>query len=310
MQRTAETIRTGASTPGWRAPGLDDALLPFVSGIRAGLLSLESLYAEAECFWRSGYVIVRDAFSATEMEVARRAVAGNARMNQRVERLKNRVREGKHPSFETIFVWNDTGGGDLFAKLTRSYKIFDRLCYFFDDHVYGYHSKIALKYGGIPGFRYHQDYFYWYTMGNLLPDMASAQIAIDQSTRENGCLRILEGSHRLGRVDHKIYPDDEDSGVEETRLRAIQARCTEVYVELAPGDLVIFHCNTLHGSSDNSSADSRIALLGCYNTKRNSPYETNASGHPAFSTQSSIIAPVIATDEHAMPDFDARFNDA
>ena len=287
--------------------GIEEALLPFVAGFRAGLLDPETLRADARQFWRKGYVLVRGAFTAAEMEVARSAIAANARMNQRVESLRDRVRAGKHPSFETIFVWNDTGGSDIFAKLTRSYKIFDRLCHFFNDHVYVYHNKVALKYAGMPGFKYHQDYYYWYGMGNLLPDMAAAQIAIDRSTRGNGCLRIIEGSHRLGRLEHQVYPEVEDSGVDGKRLAAILARFPEVEVELDPGDAVIFHCNTLHASSDNHSAAPRVALLGCYNTRRNDPYEANESGHPGFVPQTSLIEMVGPADRFSLPDFDLRF---
>ena len=36
-----------------------------------------------------------------------------------------------------------------------------RLSYFYDDELYDYHNKIALKYPGIVGFRGHQDHAYW-----------------------------------------------------------------------------------------------------------------------------------------------------
>jgi Phytanoyl-CoA dioxygenase (PhyH) len=286
----------------------DPSVLPYLSGVNAGLLDTATLHADSEAFWRTGYFIVRGAFTADEMDITRRAITGNARMNARVESLRPRVQAGDRPAFETVFVWNDTGGDDVFAKLTRNYRLFDRLCHFFGDHIYVYHNKIALKYPGMPGFRHHQDYFYWYGMGNLLPDMATAQIAIDRSTRANGCLRILEGSHRLGRVDHMDYTGPADSGVEERRLAAIRARFPEVDIELEPGDAVLFHCNTLHASADNPSELSRIALLGCYNTRRNSPYEPNHSGHPLYAPQASITAPITAADEARLPDFDVRFN--
>ena len=49
--------------------------------------------------------------------------------------------DGKHPAFQLLVVCNDTSGDDLFAKLTRDYKIFERLEAIFNDQVYVYHNK-------------------------------------------------------------------------------------------------------------------------------------------------------------------------
>ena len=246
-----------------------------VPPIREKLLSEATLAAvDADFFWRHGYLIVRNAFSGEEMEIAKTAIQSNERMHQRLSDIRTKTESGKHNAFETIFVWNDVAGDDVFAKITRNYRLVERLEAFFSDRIYVYHNKVTLKYPSVPGFRYHQDYYYWYGMGCLFPDMATASIAIDASTRENGCLRVLSGSHKLGRIDHEFDQEREDSGVAEERLAIIKARCDEVWVELGVGDAVIFHCNTLHGSSTTTlpASLSPLALLGCYNTKHNDPY--------------------------------------
>ena len=262
-----------------------------------------TLAADAEFFWRNGYLVVRNAFTPEEMDIAKTAIRTNRDMQERLATVKAKTQSGKHNAFETIFVWNDVSGDDLFAKLTRNFQIFERLEAFFDDRVYVYHNKITLKYPTVPGFRYHQDYYYWYSMGCLFPDMATASIAIDASNRANGCLRVLAGSHKMGRINHEFDEEHEDSGVEEERLAIIKTRCEEVFVELGIGDLVIFHCNTLHGSDDNSSEVSRLAMLGCYNTRHNDPYMPTASGHPFFHEQSILAERVTRADLAKMPDF-------
>ncbi|MDH5575976.1 MAG: phytanoyl-CoA dioxygenase family protein, partial [Nitrospirota bacterium] len=214
---------------------------------------------------------------------------------------------GKRPSFETIFVWNDTAGNDVFAKATRRAAIFDRLEDFFKDNIYVYHNKITLKYPGMVGFRYHQDYAYWYGMGNLYPDMATVLIAVDGMTRENGCLKILEGSHKMGRIDHVFDDGVSDSGVCPERLEVIKKRLPEVFVELESGDVVMFHCNTLHGSDDNESSHSRIALIGCYNTRGNNPYQS-ACGHPFYQTQEKVFEKITEKDANNLPDFELNFS--
>jgi ectoine hydroxylase-related dioxygenase (phytanoyl-CoA dioxygenase family) len=53
-----------------------------------------------------------------------------------------------------------------------------------------------------------------------------------------------------------------------------------VYAEMAPGDALFFHSNTLHRSDQNKSPHPRWSLLCCYNTKHNNPYK--ASHHPFY----------------------------
>lgn len=270
-------------------------------------LDAAALKGDVDFFWRHGYLIVRNAFSAHEMQLAKQAIETNVVNQEYLDKIIKKTADGKHPAFETLAVWNDTSGDDIFAKLTRNYKIFDRLEAIFEDRVYAYHNKVAMKYPGTPGFSYHQDYFYWYSMGNLFPDMATASIAVDPSTRENGCLRVLDGSHKMGRIDHEYDNELEDSGVDKERLPAIKERCKEVFVELAIGDLVIFHCNTLHGSDDNTSSFSRLALLGCYNTRHNDPYKTTVHGCPFFVEQRVVTEPISQDDLHRIPNFAMKF---
>lgn len=264
------------------------------------------LFAEYEQFWEKGYLVIRAAFDRGEMQVIKRVVSSQPGMNAQAEEVRKKISRGERPSFETIFVWNDTAKHDLFSKAVRSHKIIERLEFFYRDKVYAYHNKVTLKYPGIVGFLYHQDYAYWYQMGNLYPDMAAAFIAVDDSTRQNGCLKIIEGSHKLGRIDHVYNKGVADSGVCPERLAVILQRLPEIYVELNAGDVVIFHCNTLHGSDDNRSQDSRIALIGTYNTRHNDPYITNHP-HPNYQPQDKIYEPITEADAAVLPDFELDY---
>jgi ectoine hydroxylase len=115
-----------------------------------------------------------------------------------------------------------------------------------------------------------QDYGYWgtddaATGGCPTPDMASCFIAVDRCTRENGCLQLLSGSHRGGRLQHLAWGEDgaERTGVlPETaeEIRAAGAELVEALLE--PGDAVFFHSNTLHHSEE-SASDPRWALCVC-----------------------------------------------
>lgn len=116
-------------------------------------------------FWQNGYFIVRNVFTEDEMRIVKNKILSINEMNDRVNLIRNMILNKEHPSFSTIFVWNDTDGNDIFAKIGKSPKILDRMSNIFDDDIYCYHNKIALKYPGIVGFNPHQDYNYWNKMG-------------------------------------------------------------------------------------------------------------------------------------------------
>jgi hypothetical protein len=99
---------------------------------------------------------------------------------------------------------------------------------------------------------WHQDGQYWDFIRPL--EAVTAWIAIDESTRDNGCLRVIPGSHRAGPLDHRISDDPslalarELPGFDGTAARD---------VELAPGQISFHHAMLVHGSNANTSARRR-----------------------------------------------------
>jgi hypothetical protein len=136
-----------------------------------------------ERFWEDGYIIIPGVFSTSEIKILKDTIVACSEMNKLHADVKIKYDSGKYPSFESIFVMNDVFGDDIFYKVTRNYKLLDMVAYLFDDDAYVYHNKVVLKYQKMPGFKYHQDYFYWYKMGCLYPNMASCFIAIDEATK-------------------------------------------------------------------------------------------------------------------------------
>ncbi|MCC6291212.1 MAG: phytanoyl-CoA dioxygenase family protein [Bryobacterales bacterium] len=123
-----------------------------------------------------------------------------------------------------------------------------------------YSSQMFLK-PGLVGTEvpWHQDMPYW----PFAPaEMATAWIALDDTTIENGCVRFLKGSHTLGELPH------EPSGVTGNSLRlaasAVPAACAEEAIQVTKGSVVIHHCLTVHRSDPNSSPHDRRGLLFIY----------------------------------------------
>ena len=103
----------------------------------------------------------------------------------------------------SLAIWDylsdDTYGNFIASR--RMYKIISGLMN--NQSMMHYHTKLMLKYPENGGaFEWHQDYGYWYQNGLLFPDLLTAFIAVNDCNQSNGCLEILSGSHRMGRIDH------------------------------------------------------------------------------------------------------------
>ena len=141
------------------------------------------------------------------------------------------------------------------------------------DEVYHYHHKMMMKEPKVGGaWEWHQDYGYWYYNGCLEPKMLSFMIALDQTDTDNGCLKLVKGSHRLGRLDH-VQVTPEQNSADPERLPHILERHDVVDCILEPGDAVVFHGNTLHRSDQNRSDKRRWTFLCCYNAVSNDTFK-------------------------------------
>jgi len=102
--------------------------------------------------------------------------------------------------------------------------------------VYHFHTKLMIKEPKVGGkWAWHQDFGYWYQVGCLNPDaMFSSILAIDKATIENGCLQVLKGSHKLGRLAHGT--DGEQAGADLARVDQALSRFELLHCEMEPGN--------------------------------------------------------------------------
>jgi len=178
-----------------------------------------------------------------------------------------------------LVVRNDLPEDTMYGAVVRSRSIVDAMELLLEGEVYHYHHKMIMKEPYVGGaWTWHQDYGYWYNNGCLFPDLASCLIAVDRATKKNGCLQVLKGSHLMGRIDHG--PIGDQTGADPERVQAAVKRLELVHVELEPGGAVLFHCNLLHRSDQNTSDKPRWAFICCYNAARNDPYKE--SRHPRY----------------------------
>lgn len=225
-------------------------------------------------FERDGHLLVRGLFDRDESDLLRRAIEADPEIRSH---FYDRFDAGGKST--RMALWNHPGDS-VYGLAARSERVVRTMESFLGGEVYHYHSKLTAKMpleGG--AWEWHQDYGYWYHNGCLFPLMASVMVALDRTTRENGCLQVLTGSHHLGRIDHGMMTG-EQVGVDPTRLEQVLERFTPLHVEMEPGDGLFFHCNTLHRSDQNRSPDRRWTVLFCYNAARNDPYREHH--HPRY----------------------------
>jgi ectoine hydroxylase-related dioxygenase (phytanoyl-CoA dioxygenase family) len=230
-------------------------------------------------FQEDGYLFVERLLDDEEISLLVAAARADNRMQSAAMDVKDT--QGRRTN---LSLWNHPGD-DIYGMIARSERIVGGMEQLLGDEVYHYHSKMSAKEPKVGGaWEWHQDYGYWYNNGCLWPDMASVFIAIDACTRENGCLQVLRGSHKLGRIEHGRF--GEQTGADPERVKVAMERLELVYCEMTPGTGLYFHGNLLHASAANESDKPRWGLLCCYNTRHNDPYKQ--SHHPSYTPLAKV----------------------
>ena len=225
----------------------------------ASVLSAEQVTAYHE----DGFTIARNVFSPEETDLLCRAMEEDPKVA-----AHSLIRPDTEGGGTRISLWN-RAGDSVYGLAARCERIVDTAEQLIGEPVYHFQSKLTAKdpYGG-GAWEWHQDYGYWYYNGCLRLDMLSMMIALDRSDRNNGCLQVIKGSHKLGRIDH-LQVSEKQNSADPARLEHIVAQHEVVPCELDPGDVLIFHSNTLHRSDQNLSPNRRWTLLVCYNAVSN-----------------------------------------
>lgn len=98
---------------------------------------------------------------------------------------------------------------------------------------------------------YHQDSAYW----SIAPmSLCSVWVALEDATLENGCMRVIPGSHTQGIIEHHHL---EDFMVTDEHVDLAR----EVALEMPKGSALFFHSLLLHATSPNTSEGSRRAMI-------------------------------------------------
>src|SRR5581483_11034444 len=166
--------------------------------------------------------------------------------------------------------------------LCRHPNILDVVEQFIGPNIVLFASHLICKPGGDgKAAPWHQDSTYW----PLEPmGVMTLWLAIDEATVENGCMRVIPGTHTLGELAHKSEDTAENLlhlGLDITPF----AHLPIIDCELKPGECTFHEARLVHGSAPNRSPKRRAGYTMRFmpvTTKLDRSKESFYQNHPLY----------------------------
>lgn len=195
-----------------------------------------------ERYERDGYVIFRDVIDADLV----------AEAADHVEWLGRKHPEVRPEQLGHIFMRDDP----FWLRLVGDRRLVDLAELFVGPDIALFASHYISKppFSGQPVL-WHQDGAFW----PLEPmRVVTLWLAIDHSTPENGCVRLVPGSHTMDVAE--IRENTEVANVLGAEIAVEVDESTAADMVLRPGDVEVHHPNIVHGSNANTSPNRRCGL--------------------------------------------------
>lgn len=220
---------------------------------------------QKQYFEENGYLIVGPLLTEEELQPLRERIDALASGKDPLS-AKARIR------FESGMEQAQAGGGDqtnrvwqlldttkfdpVIAAHAANPNILDVIEQLMGPDIKLYSDQVLMKpaFHGSP-VSWHQDSGYWTPIAP--PALISCWTALDHATVDNGCVRYVPGTHKLGVVPHR---QGEDSFLHLAGVDVEQA----VPAEAPAGWCVFHHSCTVHGSGPNLSPHRRRGLVTTY----------------------------------------------
>jgi len=244
-------------------------------------------------FERDGFLVVEDLFDAAELE-ALQAELGRLLADPAALQPETVITEpGDEREIRSIFAVHEQSR--LIARLAADERLAGMAAYLLDDDVYIHQSRLNYK----PGFKgkefyWHSDFETWHAEDGM-PRMraVSMSILLAENTANNGPLMLIPGSHRsflscVGETPEDHYRQSlkkQEYGVpDDLSLAELAYKNGIVSPTGKPGTVVLFDCNTMHGSNGNITPFPRANAFLVYNAVCNRPLAPYAARElrPAF----------------------------
>lgn len=217
-----------------------------------------------------GYLVVRGAIDATHVEAMR------ADLDRWLEESRDhKVNYGEMPNGKSRFdleaghsadkprlrrVANPVDISEAYQQVLWRGPMVEIVADLIGPDVKFHHCKLNTK---LPGMEtrvdYHQDHAF---DPHTNDDMLAAVVLLDDMTLDNGCLRIVPGSHKHKQYTH--FRDGKFVSMAPVELHEEFERNSEAVLGKA-GDVCLMHCWVVHGGPPNRSEQPRRLLICDYN---------------------------------------------
>jgi ectoine hydroxylase-related dioxygenase (phytanoyl-CoA dioxygenase family) len=213
---------------------------------------------ELQFFQEQGYLVVEHVFTDTEVATFQRACDAIAQQTQGLtistDRLKMKVFDDNTSLVQQVGDPHEMSG--IWLDLVKDVRLLDRVEALLGPNLMVYYSQLMMK-APRQGFTapWHQDFaFFPHTRADIL----ACTVMIDKATLENGCIRVIPGSHKLGLINHYDQAGVFTGIVQDQR--GFDER-SEVALPAQAGSIIFWHSLTLHASHPNRTDKPRRALV-------------------------------------------------
>ncbi|HEU5140078.1 MAG TPA: ectoine hydroxylase [Bacillales bacterium] len=237
---------------------------------------------------RNGYLFLESFFSENELNQMQNEMDA-IREEYRTENIPEVVREPERDEVRSVFAVHRLN--EFFNKIASDQRLTDTVSHLLGSDVYLSQSRVNYK----PGFAgkeffWHSDFETWHIEDGM-PRMraVSVSIALSDNYSFNGPLMLMPGSHQyfiscLGETPDNPFTHSlkkQEFGVPDPDSMSWLGKRLGINVPTGPaGSVLLFECNTIHGSSGNITPFERNNLFMVYNSVENRLVAPFSGGKP------------------------------
>nr|WP_309863847.1 ectoine hydroxylase [Desmospora profundinema] len=262
---------------------------------------------QLDFFDKNGFLLLENFFSAEEVEGMKKDLDRLWKEN-RFNDSPEIIREPDSEAIRSIF--DAHRKNERFNRLVRDSRITDRIAQLLGSDVYVHQFRINYK-PGFTGkeFQWHSDFETWHVEDGM-PRMraVSCSILLTDNHSYNGPLMLIPGSHRhfvscIGETPDNHFKHSlrkQEVGVPDPDSLTWLYKRGGIYTATgSAGSLLLFECNTMHGSAGNISPLPRSNVFFVFNSVENAlekPF-SGQSPRPDFPGQPHAANPRAGQDK-------------
>ena len=233
--------------------------------------------ADINAYQERGFMVLEDVFSQEEVAKFQYEL-DRLREDTVIKQSKEVITEPSNDDIRSIFRIHEISS--VFKELASDERLVNLAKYILQDEVYIHQSRLNYK----PGFRgkefyWHSDFETWHVEDGM-PRMRalSMSITLTENFENNGPLMLIPGSHKQFVVCEGVTPRNhylaslkkQEYGVPSDKcLETLVAKGGIISTVSKPGSVVVFDCNTMHGSNGNITPYPRSNVFFVFNAMSN-----------------------------------------